>query len=133
MAARPVMSPRARGSVVSGLCVVVLSEAFKGFWNDLASDLDVALDMVEPRAGEVVTPRAGTAAVVVAAGGAESEAIQWLGQQAAPRGIPVFVVGTDPGRRTAMQLTARGADDYFALPHHLQIFRNAAGAALQQR
>src|SRR3989442_6054144 len=46
-----------------------------------------------------------------------------------PPGLPALVVGTDPGRRTAMRLVARGATDYFALPDDLEILRNAVAAA----
>jgi DNA-binding NtrC family response regulator len=44
--------------------------------------------------------------------------------------VAALVVGTDPGRRLAMQLVTRGASDYFALPDDLEIFRNAVAAAL---
>src|SRR5207237_978915 len=46
------------------------------------------------------------------------------------RGVAGLVGGTAPGRRTAMQLVARGASDYFALPDDLEIFRTAVAAAV---
>ncbi|HEV2670595.1 MAG TPA: sigma 54-interacting transcriptional regulator [Gemmatimonadales bacterium] len=108
--------------------IIAVSVAFGEFWNDLAADLDVGVDFFAPDA-EPVTNGADTVAVIVGAGGAESEALQWLASQAIPRDIPVFVVGTDPGRRMAMAVIGRGAADYFALPEDLEIFRNALAAA----
>jgi len=112
---------------VSRLLVIAISEAFSGFWTDLAKDLDVAIDVLGP--ADPVTPGPATVAVVVAAGGAERDAIQWLECHRLPAGIPTLVVGTDPGRRTAMQLVARGVNDYFSLPDDLEIFRSAVAAA----
>jgi len=110
------------------LSVVVISAAFGEFWNTLAEDLGVAIDLVQPAAD--VKPQPGTVAVIVAAGGAERDAIQWLGSRRVPPGVPALVVGTDPGRRTAMQVVTRGANDYFALPDDLEVFRNAVSAAV---
>jgi two-component system, NtrC family, response regulator HydG len=113
---------------VSRLSVVAVSEAFAGFWNALAADLDVAIDVIGRT--QAVPPQPETVAVIVAAGGAERDAIRWLEGHRVPLGVPLLVVGTDPGRRTAMQLVARGATDYFALPDDLEMFRNAVAAAL---
>jgi two-component system response regulator HydG len=113
---------------VSHLSVIAISEAFSGFWNALANDFDVALDVLGR--GDALTTQPETVAVIVAAGGAEREAVRWLESHRVPPGLPTLVVGTDPGRRTAMQLVARGASDYFALPDDLEIFRNAVAAAV---
>ena len=113
------------------LSVVVISAAFGEFWNTLAEDLGVAIDLVQPAAD--VKPQPGTVAVIVAAGGAERDAIQWLGSHRVPPGVPALVVATDPGRRTAMQVVTRGANDYFALPEDLEVFRNAVSAAVRSR
>ena len=112
----------------SRLSVIAFSEAFCAFWRDLARDLRVPIDMLD--VADVAVPASETAALVLAAGGAERDALQWLEARRVPPGVPVLVVGTDPGRRTAMQLVARGASDYFALPEDLEIFRNAVAAAL---
>jgi len=112
---------------VSRLRVIAISEAFSGFWNDFAKDLGVAIDLIAP--ADPVTPSPETVAVIVAAGGAERDAIKWLESHRVPPGLPTLVVGTDTGRRTAMQLVARGASDYFALPDDLEIFRSAVMAA----
>jgi two-component system response regulator HydG len=113
----------------SRVTVIAISVAFGEFWNDLAEDLDVAIDLLG--ATEALAPQPDTVAVIVAAGGAERDAIQWLETHRVPAGLPALVVGTDPGRRMAMQLVAHGASDYFALPDDLEIFRNTLAAALK--
>jgi two-component system response regulator HydG len=113
---------------VSRLCVIAVSDAFRGFWHVLAQDLAVVIDVLGP--GDALAPRPDTVAVIVAAGGAERDALRWLERHKVPAGVATLVVGTDTGRRTAMQLVARGASDYFALPDDLEIFRNAVTAAL---
>jgi two-component system response regulator HydG len=109
--------------------VIVISAAFGEFWEDLAAHLDAAIDILEPRAA--FSPSPETVVVVVAAGGAERDAIRWLASHTVRPGLPVLVVGTDTGRRTAMELVARGANDYFALPDDLEIFRNGVAAAVK--
>jgi DNA-binding NtrC family response regulator len=113
---------------VPRLSVIVISAAFGEFWNDLAEDLGVVIDLVDPAKGAAT--QVGTVAIIVGAGGAERDAVQWLERHPVPPGVPALVVGTDPGRRTAMQVVARGASDYFALPDDLEIFRNAVAAAV---
>jgi two-component system response regulator HydG len=113
---------------VSRLSVIVISAAFGEFWNDLAEDLDVVIDLLDP--AKAAATQADTVAIIVAAGGAERDGIQWLTSHPVPPGVPALVVGTDPGRRTAMQVVTRGASDYFALPDDLEIFRNAVAAAV---
>src|SRR5256886_3227649 len=70
-------------------------------------------------------------AVIVAAGGAERDAMQWLETHRVRPGLPALVVGTDPGRATARQVVGRGASDSFARPDDLEIFRNAVAAAVR--
>jgi DNA-binding NtrC family response regulator len=111
------------------LAVLTLSESFGGLWRDLAADLGLAIDVIA--AGKESSFSAETAALVLAAGGAEREAIQWLEDHPLPGGLRALVVGSDPGRRTAMQCVARGARDYFALPDDLELLRNAVAAAVK--
>jgi DNA-binding NtrC family response regulator len=110
--------------------IIPLSVAFGDFWHDLAADLDVDIEFVA-REAEAVTTGADTVAIIVAAGGAEAEATRWLASHGLPREVPLFVVGTDPGRRTAMAVIGHGATDYFALPEDLEILRTGLAAALQ--
>jgi two-component system, NtrC family, response regulator HydG len=116
---------------VPQLTVIAISEAFREFWNDVARDLDVRVDVVSPT--DCVAPTSDTAAIILAAGGAEEQAIHWLETNATPLKIPRIVVGTDPARRTAVQIMARGATDYFSLPDDLEIFRTAASTAIKKR
>jgi DNA-binding NtrC family response regulator len=113
------------------LFVVRLSDSFLDLWPKLAAALDA--DVRLAASGEAGAIPAGTAAVVLAAGGAEREAGDWLERHEAPAAAPVFVVGSDPGRRTATQLMARGASDYFAIPEDTEILRNALAAAVARR
>ena len=115
---------------MSSVSVIAISEAFKAFWCDLAQDLHIAIEVGDPESAPL--PHPDTAAIVIAAGGAEREASEWLQGYSAPPGLPLLVVGTDPGRRTALHLVARGASDYFSLPEDLEVFRNAVVAALQR-
>jgi len=123
----PIAPSPPHGGALMRLSVVVISAAFGEFWNDLAEGLGVAIDLVDPAKGATTRPE--TLAIIVGAGGAERDAIKWLESHPVPPGVPVFVVGTDPGRRTAMQVVTRGANDYFALPHDLEILRNTLAAA----
>jgi DNA-binding NtrC family response regulator len=109
--------------------VISLSESFGGLWRELASDLGVAIDVVA--AGKFSVPSPETAAVILAAGGVEREALQWLVEHPPPAGCRTFVVGADQGRRIAMQMVAQGARDYFALPDDLELLRNAVAAAVK--
>ena len=113
---------------MSRLSVIVVSAAFGEFWNDLAEDLGVVIDLVDPAKGAAT--QLGTVAIIVGAGGAERDAVHWLESHPVPPGVPAFVVGTDPGRRMAMQVVTRGGSDYFAFPDDLEIFRNAVAAAV---
>jgi len=115
---------------VSRVTVVALSEAFGKLWHDLAVDLDIAIEIVAP--GKGCPSSQETAALILAAGGVEREALQWLEDHPLPPELPTLVVGADPGRRTAMQLVARGARDYFAMPDDLELLRNVVVAVVKQ-
>jgi DNA-binding NtrC family response regulator len=110
------------------LCVIAVSDAFRGFWHVLSEDLAVVIDVLGPT--DPIAFKPDTVAVILAAGGAERDAVKWLENHRVPAGVAALVVGTDTGRRIAMKLVARGASDYFALPDDLEIFRNAVGAAM---
>ncbi len=110
------------------LCVVRLSEAFERFWHDVAADLAVTLRGA--RANGAVTPERDTIAIVLAAGGAERDALRWLQNHDVPATIPTLVVGADPCRRLAMQMVRYGAGDYFALPEDVEVLRSALATAL---
>jgi DNA-binding NtrC family response regulator len=112
---------------MSQLAVVKLSDSFQEFWHELALDLDLSLQVLSPEGTAV--PSLDTVALLVAAGGAEREAMQWLTERDRTTRVPVYVVGADPCRRTATQIATRGASDYFALPDDVELLRNTLAAA----
>ena len=112
------------------LCVVHLSDAFASFWRDLAADLQLTLE--ERSASTDLSPSPDATILILAAGGAEREALQWMKEHDAPARIPCLVAGADPSRRIAMQFVRLGASDYFALPDDVEILRNAVAAAAAQ-
>jgi DNA-binding NtrC family response regulator len=116
---------------MSVLIVVRLSESFAEVWPQLAASLGVDLLALAPNGADAIPPAA--AAVILAAGGAEREARDWLDRRDIPLGVPFFVVGADPGRRAAAQAVAYGAADYFALPDDVEILSNALTVAVERR
>lgn len=112
------------------IVVVRLSASFGDVWRQLVEGLDAEVHVMAP--GDVRdVPR--TTAVLLAAGGAEREAMEWLNGRERRAGGPVLVVGADPGRRIAAQMVAHGARDYFALPEDAELLRNALAAHVQRR
>jgi DNA-binding NtrC family response regulator len=110
--------------------VIRFSAASGDVWAQMASGMNVELRTVAPGDGLGV-PNA--AAVILAAGGAEREAMAWLEGRAIPREVPVFAVGLDQSRRIAAQLVHRGARDYFALPDDIELLHNELAAAVERR
>jgi DNA-binding NtrC family response regulator len=113
------------------LHVVQLSESFAELWQRLGGMLDAPVTVVE--AGEHAGVPHDAAAVVLAAGGAENEAMEWLEREGVRPAVPVYVVGADPERRTAVRTVTAGAADYFALPEDLELLKNALAAAVTRR
>ncbi len=111
--------------------VAKLSDSFSDVWRQLGTGLDTEVRVVPSAEARTVSP--ATAAVLLAAGGAEREAVEWLERHHVPVGTPVFVVGSDPGRRIAAGVVAHGASDYFALPEDIELLRNALSSALARR
>jgi DNA-binding NtrC family response regulator len=108
--------------------VVQLSESFADLWDHIGEDLGVEVRLTGDTGAYTVGP--DVAAIILAAGGVEREALEWLDGHESPLAVPAIVVGADPGRRTAAQLVARGASDYFALPEDVEILRNAVASAV---
>ncbi|UCG85938.1 MAG: sigma 54-interacting transcriptional regulator [Gemmatimonadota bacterium] len=113
------------------IVVMRLSDSFSDVWGALADDLGASLAHRET--AEVGATSPGTAALVLSAGGAEREALEWLEGHDWPVGVPLFVVGADAGRRTATQVVTRGASDYFVWPEDLELSTNALAAAVERR
>ena len=104
----------------TAILVVKLSDSFTDLWAQFATDLGISIRLTDPDA----TLPPDCAAIVLAAGGAEREALTWLEARGSDR-VAIFAVGCDPGRRIAAQLVGRGAKDYFALPEDFELLRNA--------
>ncbi|HLB35692.1 MAG TPA: sigma-54 dependent transcriptional regulator [Gemmatimonadales bacterium] len=115
----------------TNVLVARLSESFSDVWRQLGAGLSTEVRMVPSTEARGISQ--ATAAVLLAAGGAEREALEWLERHAVPAGTPVFVVGSDTGRRIAARVVSRGASDYFALPEDIEILRNAVASALARR
>lgn len=113
------------------LLVTKLSDAFGDLWADLGADLGIQVQLVANT--DSLSVPADVAALVLAAGGAEPEALEWLDRHAVPTTVRVLAVGSDPSRRTAAHMVRRGATDYFALPEDLEVLRNALAAAVARR
>ena len=108
------------------LLVVRLSQSFAELWSEMS--LRLGLDMRVVGEDEVGAVGPEVAMVLVAAGGAEREAIDWLDGRDLPVSIPVCVVGADASRRLAIQIVGHGASDYFALPEDLEVLQNTTQA-----
>jgi two-component system response regulator HydG len=106
-----------------------LSEAFGDFWHDLANDLGFEPCFLDD--GEGLVPR-DAAAVILAAGGVESDALFWLDSCDVKAVPPILVVGADPKRRTAVQIVSAGASDYLALPDEVELLRNAVAEHVER-
>ncbi len=113
------------------MLVVQLSESFADLWDHIGDDLGV--DVQRTGAADARTAGPDVAAVILAAGGVEQEALEWLDSHESPFAVPLIAVGSDPGRRIAAQLVARGASDYFALPEDVEILRNTVASAAARR
>jgi DNA-binding NtrC family response regulator len=104
------------------IAVVQLSESFRITINDLARELRASVVEWTPEAGQGVP--AGTAVLIVLAGGAESAALDLL-SELPPDPVPRFVIGAAADHRIAASAVQRGAKDYFALPDDLDVLRRS--------
>src|SRR5436853_6614146 len=109
--------------------VIRFSASFLEISHQLSESLGTEFRSLWP--SDVTTlPRA--AAVLLAAGGAERDAIEWLESRKLQEGLPLFLAGSDTGRRTASRAVAYGATDYFALPEDVELLHHALEAAIAQ-
>ena len=113
------------------LIVVRLSDAFTEVWTELAGEFGV--DLRVPGSDDAWAPGPEVAAVIVAAGGAEREALEWMESQAPETEVPYIAVGVETNHRTAAQLVGAGASDYFALPQDIEVLRSSVKVAVESR
>jgi len=104
------------------IVAIRLSDSFRSTLADLARELRANLVEWTPDEGSPVP--AGTAVLVVLAGGMEGAALDLLAElPSAP--TPRYVVGAAADYRIAAAVLQRGASDYFALPEDLDLFRRS--------
>ena len=110
------------------LVVLRLSDSFIDFWPLLAHELGVPLTVQD--AAETVAAPTDALAIILAAGGVESEIaplLARLGSREAP-----LAIGASVSHRLAAQVVAAGAADYFSLPDDRDALRGALTAALER-
>jgi len=110
------------------LAVFGSAEAFAEAWAPLAARL--AMSMVREEEPVALSGRP-VAAVILSCGGEEDRAIDRL-HEAYRAGIEApLVIGAEPDHRLAVELMARGAAGYFALPGDLERLEAELGRRLQ--
>ena len=112
----------------STLAVFGTAEAFAEAWAPLASRLELSLVCEEE---PVLLAGRAVAAVILSCGGEEDRAIDRL-HEAYRAGIEApLVVGAEPDHRLAVELMARGAAGYFALPGDIERLEAELGRRAQ--
>src|SRR5262245_31109585 len=77
------------------IIVVRLAAPFGDLWRQLENGLSTEIRVLTP--GDLgAIPNA--TAVIIAAGGAEREAAEWLAGRDRPAGVPIYVAGLETGR-----------------------------------
>jgi len=111
------------------LVVLQLSDSFTDYWPLLAHELGVSVIVLD--AAETVAPPTDALAIIVTAGGVESEITPLLARLGARE--PPLAVGASVSHRLAAQVVAAGAADYFSLPDDRDALRGVLLAALERR
>lgn len=119
------------------LLVVRLSDSFAEFWPLVAGEVGAHLVERSATTAEPAPPLPPcppeTAAIVVAAGGCETQLAEFLRHFAAPPGVPILAAGASTTHRHAARAVAAGAADYFALPDDRDALRDAIAGAVARR
>jgi DNA-binding NtrC family response regulator len=100
--------------------VIRLSDSFSATIADLAGELSAAVRTWERQSEEVVP--AGSSAILLLAGGAESDALDRL-RAIATVDLPKYLIGASDDHRIAATAIQLGATDYLALPQDLDLLR----------
>ena len=94
--------------------IIGITSSFEHIWAPVAESSEA---IVHFRMPSELTGLADASVIIIAAGGAESEARSTVIAVAAACGeVPIAVAGALPDHRLALELVHAGADDYFALP-----------------
>jgi DNA-binding NtrC family response regulator len=108
--------------------VVRFSDAFEQIWPDLEGILGASVRVIA--AAEVGVLGPDVAAVLLAAGGAERAAADWLESRQTRMAPPVVAVGADPSRRATALLMGAGASDYLVLPEDVELLHSSLAVLL---
>ncbi|HEX9167104.1 MAG TPA: sigma-54 dependent transcriptional regulator [Gemmatimonadales bacterium] len=106
---------------------VRISDSFQTTIAEMVEVLGAGFLQSEAGAG---APPAGTAALLVLAGGDEASGIAQLAQM--PAGVPRLVIGSAEDHRVAAAAIRQGAADYFALPGDLDLLRRTLERMLRE-
>ncbi len=131
MATSPDPSHRQATGEVLRLVVVQLSGAFAEVWPQLAKKQGIEFALLTD--ADPLPVASDVAVVLLAAGGSERAALDWLDRHEWPQELQVLAIGADQNWRTAAQLVRRGASDYLSLPDDLEVLSNAVASEVKRR
>ena len=102
------------------LVVEALSDSFAALWQELAAELELPLQVVDPatHAGD-----AERTIVLLAGGGAEPTLVD-AARRATAQGLTFAAVAADADYRLAANVIRAGADQLFVLPRDLDLLRS---------
>ncbi len=100
--------------------LILFSDSFRSTVAGIVEELGGRAVEVKPGGDEA---RPATDVTLVLAGGAESEALDFLMESGAS--VPRFVIGAAADHRIAAAALQSGARDYFALPDDLDLLRRS--------
>ena len=106
---------------------VRISDSFQTTIAEMVEALGAGFLQTEAGAG---APPAGTAALLILAGGDEASGIAQLARM--PAGAPRLVIGSAEDHRVAAAAIRQGASDYFALPGDLDLLRRTLERMLRE-
>ncbi|HEU4996435.1 MAG TPA: sigma 54-interacting transcriptional regulator [Gemmatimonadaceae bacterium] len=102
------------------LVVEALSDSFGTLWQELASDLELPLQVLEPATRAADAERT---ILLLAAGGAEATLVD-AARRSAAQGLTFAAIAADADYRLAANVLRAGADQLFVLPRDLDLLRS---------
>jgi DNA-binding NtrC family response regulator len=110
------------------LAIVELSDAFHRVWDDVAAELGVPVAWFE---SDAEIPGSAVA-VLLAAGGEETAAVDAVSSLTRAASTPVYVIGAHASHRFAVETLRGGGTDYFVLPEDLDLLRRTLGGRVER-
>jgi DNA-binding NtrC family response regulator len=114
---------------IPALAIVKLSESFASLWQDLAQELGVQSLLFDTE--ELGSASQELVAVLVAAGGEESQGLDALLSIPESKSSPIYLIGASTSHRFGVEALRRGAADYFALPDDVDLLRRTLASRLE--